>query len=180
MNALGFALFDTAIGRCAIAWSGQGIVAVQLPEAGERKTRARILQRCPRTGEAPPPTAVKAAIRGIEALLRGELRDLSEVALDMRGVPAFHRRVYEVARSIPPGSTLSYGEIAARLGAPHAARAVGQALGKNPFPIVVPCHRVVAAGGKPGGFSADGGVATKLRLLGIERAEVNGARPLPL
>src|SRR5437016_3825736 len=127
MNAFGFALFDTAIGRCAVAWSGHGIVAVQLPEASEPKMCARILQRCPRAGEAPPPTAVKAAIRGIEALLRGELRDLSKVALDMQGVPAFHRRVYEVARTIPPGSTLSYGEIAARLGASHAARVVGQA-----------------------------------------------------
>jgi methylated-DNA-[protein]-cysteine S-methyltransferase len=180
MTALGFALFDTAIGRCAVAWSALGIVAVQLPEASERKTRARILQRCPQAGEAPPPTAVKRAIRGIEALLTGELCDLSAVALDMQGVPAFRRRVYEVARTIPPGSTLSYGEIAARLGAPHAARAVGQALGKNPFAILVPCHRVLAAGGKPGGFSADGGVATKLRLLAIERAEVNGEPPLAL
>ncbi len=97
----------------------------------------------------------------------------------MDGVPPFHRRVYRVARKIPPGATLSYGEIAARLGAPRSARAVGQALGRNPFAILVPCHRVVAAGGKLGGFSANGGVATKLRLLAIEGAQPN-APELPL
>src|SRR5207247_6696232 len=113
------------------------------------------------------------------ALLRGAPTDLAAVALDMDGVRAFHRRVYEVARTIPAGKTLSYGDIAARLGAPRAARAVGQALGRNPFPIVVPCHRVLAAGGKPGGFSANGGVATKLRLLAIEAAQEGGAAALP-
>src|SRR5207247_4929923 len=102
----------------------------------------------------------------------GEASDLSAVALDMERVSPFHRRVYQVARTIPPGATLSYGDIAAHLGARGLARAVGQALGRNPFAIVVPCHRVLAAGGKAGGFSANGGIATKLRLLGIE-----GARP---
>ena len=95
-------------------------------------------------------------------------------------MPPFHRRVYEVTRTIAPGVTRSYGEIAARLGAPRSARAVGQALGRNPFAILVPCHRVLAAGGKPGGFSANGGVATKLRLLAIETAQNNGAPALPL
>jgi methylated-DNA-[protein]-cysteine S-methyltransferase len=172
MRAHGFAWFDTAIGRCAIAWSGRGIAAVQLPEADEQQTRARLLRRIPRACEAPPPAAAQRAIEGIVALLRGEPSDLAAIAIDTDGVPAFHRRVYEVARGIPPGATLSYGEIAARLGAPHAARAVGQALGQNPFPILVPCHRVLAAGGRAGGFSAHGGVRTKLRLLAIE-----GARP---
>jgi methylated-DNA-[protein]-cysteine S-methyltransferase len=102
------------------------------------------------------------------ALLRGERLDLSFVALDLEAVPEFHRRVYEITRTIQPGATLSYGEIALRLGERDAARAVGQALGRNPFPIVVPCHRVVASGGKTGGFSAPGGAATKLRMLAIE------------
>jgi len=176
----GFALFDTAIGRCAIAWSERGVLAVQLPEADERHTRARLVRRFPQAREAPPPPAVARALEGIAALLRGERVDLSAVALDLDGVPPFHRRVYEVARTIAPGATRSYGEIAARLGAPRSARAVGQALGRNPFAILVPCHRVLAAGGKPGGFSANGGVATKLRLLAIEGAQNNGAPALAL
>jgi methylated-DNA-[protein]-cysteine S-methyltransferase len=119
---------------------------------------------------APPPN-VQLAIDGIVALLQGEPSDLSAIALDMEGVAPFHRRVYEVARMIPPGKTLAYGEVAARLGAAGASRAVGQALGHNPFPIVVPCHRVVSAGGKIGGFSAHGGAATKRRMLAIEGGE---------
>ena len=178
MMASGFALFDTAIGRCGVAWGERGVAGVQLPEAGERETRARMLQRFPAAGEAQPPPEVQRVIDRIVALLRGEASDLSTIALDMEEVPAFHRRVYEVARAIPSGMTLSYGEIAARAGAPGAARAVGQALGRNPFPIVVPCHRVLAAGGKIGGFSAQGGVATKRRMLVIEGAPLNGATPL--
>jgi O-6-methylguanine DNA methyltransferase len=177
-SALGFALFDTAIGRCGIAWSGRGLAGVQLPEASERQTRARLLRRFPHAREASPPPDVQRALDGIVALLRGEAGDLSEVALDMEGIPSFHRRVYEVARAIPSGETLSYGDVAARLGTPGAARAVGQALGRNPFAIVVPCHRVLAAGGKAGGFSAGGGVTTKLRLLSIEGAQVNGSLAL--
>jgi len=178
MMASGFALFDTAIGRCGIAWGGHGVTGVQLPEAGEPETRARMLQRFPAAGEATPPPEVQGVIDRIVALLRGEASDLSSIPLDMDQVPAFHRRVYEVARAIPPGMTLSYGDIAARVGAPGAARAVGQALGRNPFPIVVPCHRVLAAGGKIGGFSAQGGVITKRRMLAIEGARLNGAKPL--
>jgi len=178
MMASGFALFDTAIGRCGVAWGERGVAGVQLPEAGERETRARMLHRFPTAGEAVPPPEVQRVIDRIVALLRGEACDLSTVALDMDQVSAFHRRVYEAARAIPPGMTLSYGDIAARAGAPGAARAVGQALGRNPFPIVVPCHRVLAAGGKIGGFSAQGGIATKRRMLAIEGAQLNGATPL--
>src|SRR5271169_3111376 len=179
MAATGFALFDTAIGRCGIAWGERGIAGIQLPEAGERETRARMLDRFPAAGEAVPPPEAQRAVDSIAALLRGEASDLSEVALDTDHLPAFHRRVYDVARTIPPGKTLSYGAIAAQLGASGAARAVGQALGRNPFPIVVPCHRVLAAGGKIGGFSAEGGIATKRRLLAIEGAPVNAA-PAPV
>jgi methylated-DNA-[protein]-cysteine S-methyltransferase len=175
MKALGWTLFDTAIGRCGIAWSGRGVVGMQLPEANERATRARLLRNFPDAREAPPPPEVRCALDGIVALLRGKASDLAAVALDMDGVPPFHRRVYALARKIPPGATLSYGDIAARLGAPGAARAVGQALGHNPFAIIVPCHRVLAAGGKVGGFSANGGVTTKRRLLAIEDAQANSA-----
>lgn len=165
-----FTVFDTAIGRCAVAWGRGGIVGVQLPEGSERATRARIAKRFPDAREGAPPPAVKRAIRDMAALLDGKQADLTKIALDMDGVPEFHRRVYQAARTIPAGATLSYGEVAKRVGAPGAARAVGQALGRNPFAIVVPCHRVLAAGGKLGGFSADGGTSTKARMLEIEGA----------
>jgi O-6-methylguanine DNA methyltransferase len=178
VTATGFALFDTAIGRCAIAWGSSGVVAVQLPEASDAATRARLLQRVPGAEEGTPPAAAQRAIDGIVALLGGQVPDFSAVPLDMERVPPFHRRVYEIARTIPPGATLTYGELAARLGAPGSARAVGQALGRNPFAIIVPCHRVLAAGGKVGGFSAQGGSTTKLRLLSIEGAHPTGAPTL--
>jgi methylated-DNA-[protein]-cysteine S-methyltransferase len=170
----GFALFDTAIGWCGIAWGPRGIVGVQLPEGSAPATRARLLRRFPDARDAPPPSEARHAIDDITALLRGEPKGLDDVTLDMEGVPDFNRRVYEVARTIPWGATLSYGEIAKRLGDPGVARDVGQALGQNPFAIVVPCHRVLAAGGKWGGFSARGGVSIKRRLLSIEAAQ----RPL--
>jgi methylated-DNA-[protein]-cysteine S-methyltransferase len=172
MNARGFAVFDTAIGVCGIAWSDGGVVAVQLPERNEGATRARLARRCADAPEAEPPPDVRRAIDAVVSLLNGEPSDLSFITLDMEGVPDFHRRVYEVARTIPPGATLSYGDIASRLGEPGSARAVGQALGRNPIPIVVPCHRVLAARGRTGGFSARGGTATKLNLLAIERAQL--------
>jgi methylated-DNA-[protein]-cysteine S-methyltransferase len=174
----GFTLFDTAIGRCGIVWGRRGIVGVQLPETDEARTRAWIRRRFPSARETTPPPDVQAAIVGVIALLAGEPVDLSTVPLDMTDVPPFNRQVYEVARTIPPGSTLTYGQIAARLGDKSQARAVGQALGQNPFAIVVPCHRVVAAGGKTGGFSANGGVQTKLRMLALEGAPVNAMLPL--
>src|SRR5262245_21425375 len=174
----GFALFDTDIGPCGIAWGARGVTGVQLPEASEARTRARLVRRYPQAHEAPPPADVRRVIDGLVALLRGEASDLSAAALDMDGVPEFDRRVYEVARDIAPGATLSYGEIAARLGERGLARDVGQALGRNPFPLIVPCHRVLAAGGKAGGFSANGGVTTKLRLLTIERARTSDAPTL--
>jgi methylated-DNA-[protein]-cysteine S-methyltransferase len=172
MNPEGFALFGTAIGACGIAWGPRGIVGVQLPEDGEGATRSRMQQRFARVPEVPPPVVVQAACDAIRALLEGEPRDLAEIVLDYEGVPEFHRRVYEIARRIAPGSTRSYGDIAVELGDRQLSRAVGQALGHNPFAPVVPCHRILAAGGKPGGFSAHGGAAAKLRLLMIE-----GARP---
>jgi methylated-DNA-[protein]-cysteine S-methyltransferase len=164
-----FTLFETPIGSCGIAWGERGVVGVLLPEGRAPETRARLLRRHPGALEqASPPVEVRRAVEGILALLRGEASDLGAVPLDMRGVPPFHRRVYEVARAIRPGETLSYGQVAARLGSAGAARAVGQALGRNPFAIVVPCHRVLAAGGKVGGFSAKGGITTKLHLLTLE------------
>jgi methylated-DNA-[protein]-cysteine S-methyltransferase len=167
-----FAVFDTAIGFCGIAWCERGVTGVQLPEISMEETRARMQARFPDAAEEAPSRDVQQAIDDIVALLRGEPRDLKNVTLDWESVPPFHRRVYEVARTIPPGDTRSYGHVAARLGAPGGARAVGQALGRNPFPLVVPCHRVLAADGTMGGFSASGGVTTKKKLLDIESRQL--------
>jgi methylated-DNA-[protein]-cysteine S-methyltransferase len=170
VTSTGVALFDTAVGRCAIAWRPTGIVGLRLPERDDRAMRARLQRQHPEIQEAPAPSEVQSAIDEITRLLAGEDRDLSTIELDMSAVPDFDRRVYVETRSIPPGQTLTYGEIAVRLGGADLSRAVGQALGRNPFAIIVPCHRVLAAGGRPGGFSAVGGVETKRRLLEIEGA----------
>ncbi|MCF2529153.1 methylated-DNA--[protein]-cysteine S-methyltransferase [Yinghuangia soli] len=167
----GSTVFDTAIGRCGIAWGPRGIVAVHLPERDDATLLGRLPEGYPLLEPtADPPDAVRAAIAAIRALLRGEGTDLSGIELDLEHVPSFNRRVYAVARTIPPGQTMTYGEVAREIGMPGAARAVGHALGRNPCAIVVPCHRVLAAGGASGGFSAHGGVATKWRMLTIEGA----------
>lgn len=170
----GSTLFDTAVGRCGIAWGAHGVLAVQLPESNDAGTRRRLLRGLvsvpPLQARQALPEFVQAALDGIVALLRGEPRDLREIALDMQRIPPFHQRVYEAARAIDPGRTMTYGEIAQALSLPGSSRAVGQALGSNPFVIVVPCHRVLAAQGQAGGFSAPGGTRTKLRLLTIEGA----------
>ena len=178
MQAHAYTVFETAIGACAIAWSPHGIRALQLPESTPGRTVARLRRHVPDAEAAQPPRAVRAAIDGIVALLDGEPIDLSGVQLDETGIPAFERSVYAVTRSIGPGATSTYGEIATRLGAPDAARAVGKALGSNPFAIIVPCHRVLAAAGAIGGFSAGGGAVTKRRMLAIERARVGDAPDL--
>jgi methylated-DNA-[protein]-cysteine S-methyltransferase len=170
MSDLAFTLFDTAIGRCALVWSAQGVAGVRFPERDDAAMRHRMQRRFPAAREAQPSAAAQSAIEAIVALLAGERRDLSSVLLDLQNAPEFNRRVYDVARSIGPGETLTYGEVAARLGDRTLAREVAQALSENPCPIIVPCHRVMAAGGKTGGFSAPGGVRTKLRLLSIEGA----------
>jgi methylated-DNA-[protein]-cysteine S-methyltransferase len=175
----GHALFDTAIGVCGIAWGPDGVVAVQLPEADAARTRARLLKGLPPLPEiAAPPAAVQAAMDGVQALLKGEMLDLREVELDMSRLSTFQRAVYALARAIPPGQTRTYGELARELGDVGLSRAVGQALGHNPFAPIVPCHRVLAAGNQPGGFSAGGGAVTKLRMLAIEGARPSGTASL--
>jgi methylated-DNA-[protein]-cysteine S-methyltransferase len=165
MGTTGSAAFDTRIGRCRIGWTERGIARIRLPETREARATRRFATE---TAEADPPEAVAAAIRDIVAHLGGQARDFSGVALDWSGIGEFARRVYTETRAIPAGRTATYGEIAERIGAPGEGRAVGQALGANPIPIIVPCHRVVAAGGRMGGFSAPGGTRTKTRLLSLE------------
>lgn len=181
----GFTLFETAIGACGLVWRGERIVGVFLPDQDADATRRRARARYPDAVESPPPPGLAAVVAGIIALMRGEKVDLSAAPLDLDRIPPFHRRVYERVRRIPPGQTMTYGQVAAELGEPReAARAVGEAMGRNPFPILMPCHRVLAANGRPGGFSAPGGLDTKLRMLAIEGAGVGespslfGALPL--
>jgi methylated-DNA-[protein]-cysteine S-methyltransferase len=178
MDEAGFALFDTAIGRCAIAWRAAGITGVQLPEPSDAAAARRLRRRFPGLAPAAPPPAIEAAIARIAAFLAGAGDDFASLALDESGVGDFDRAVYRAAQAIPAGATSTYGAIAAGLGDPALARAVGQALGRNPWPIVVPCHRVTGADGRMGGFSAPGGRATKLKLLEIEGALAAESLPL--
>jgi methylated-DNA-[protein]-cysteine S-methyltransferase len=154
--------FDTAIGTCGIAWSDAGITAVALPGSPMRGLRIEDVPGVP--------DAVRAAVAGIVALLAGERVDLRDVVLDESGLDPFRRAVFGAARAVGPGATTSYGEIARAVGAPDGARAVGAALGSNPYPVIVPCHRVLAADGALTGFSAPGGIETKRRMLRIEGA----------
>ena len=192
MSVVSVTEFDTAIGRCAMAWTDDGVVRFQLPDVvrtGPAATDAphdvpadelspittgmlrRGVDSIPdeRVRHAEPDGAMAVALDAIRAHLAGELDDLRWIRLDYRAQPEFHRAVYDITRAIDPGCTLTYGEVAARSGAPGAAQAVGQALGRNPIPLIVPCHRVLAADHGLHGFSAPGGVATKARLLEIER-----------
>lgn len=168
-----YAIFDTTIGRCGIVWSNSGVVAVQLPEAREIDTRRRIFQVHPEAREQAVPLNAELAIEGIVALLQGSDPDFSDVSLDAGDVPAFNRRVYEYACTIPRGETRSYHEIAKALGASGAAHSVAQAISRNPYMIIVPCHRVLEAGGYADRISPYGGVISKRRLLALE-----GAHPI--
>jgi methylated-DNA-[protein]-cysteine S-methyltransferase len=164
-------LFDIAIGRCGIAWGETGILAVSFPEADDAKTLNRLRRRAHDAVEATDtPADITRAITGIAALANGAATAFDEAALDMDGVAAFDAEVYALTRRIRPGETRTYGDIARALGDIGLSRKVGQSLGANPFPIIVPCHRVVGAGGTMTGFSAPGGTETKRRLLKIEGA----------
>lgn len=173
MTGRGYTIFDTGVGRCGIAWGPAGIVGVQLPEVRELDTRRRLFQLYPDARELRPPPNVQAAIEGIAALLRGAAGDFDDVVLDMAGIPAFSQRVYACARSIPRGETRTYAEIASALRASGAVHSVAQAIGRNPFTIIVPCHRVLEAGNYADRISPHGGTISKRRLLSIE-----GARPI--
>jgi len=168
MKTLGFALFETPIGRCGISWSESGVTGVQFPGDDAEATRSALARRFPEARCIEPPRFVRAATAAIVALLEGSDDDLTGIPLDPDAIPPFNQRVYDVTRRIPPGETLTYGEVATAIGEPGAARAVGRALGENPYPILIPCHRVLAAGGKVGGFSGTGGITTKRRVLALE------------
>ncbi|UQA57748.1 methylated-DNA--[protein]-cysteine S-methyltransferase [Polyangium aurulentum] len=178
MTAIGYALFETPLGWAAVAWSERGLYAVELPVGSAEATEKRLCKLVPGARAADPPAWAVDAMRAITAHLGGERVDLGAIPVDVERMPAFYRTVYEAARAIAPGQTVTYGELAARCGSPGAARAVGQALAKNPVPVVVPCHRILAAGGAAGGFSAAGGLDTKARLLAIEGVSMRRAENL--
>jgi methylated-DNA-[protein]-cysteine S-methyltransferase len=178
MTGCGYSIFDTGIGRCGIAWGEFGIIGVQLPEAREIDTRKRLFQLYPDARELRPPANVEMAIEGIVALLRGGDSDLSGVTLDMTGVPGFNQRVYAFARTIPRGETRTYDEVASSLRASGAVYSVAQAIKRNPFMIIVPCHRVLEAGHYADKISPNGGAISKRRLLSIEGAQTTASKTL--
>ncbi|MFO1337342.1 MAG: methylated-DNA--[protein]-cysteine S-methyltransferase [Burkholderiaceae bacterium] len=172
----GMAFFETPAGLCGLAWNDAlAIAGGQLPEATPALTRQRLARRFPQWAEVVPPPAIAAVIGRLAAALQGAPDTLEDVPLDDADVPEFHRQVYALARRIPPGQMRSYGELAAALGGPAVARAVGQALGRNHFAPLVPCHRILGAHGQAGGFSGPGGLKTKLRLLQMEGAPLGDA-----
>jgi methylated-DNA-[protein]-cysteine S-methyltransferase len=170
MAGQGYTTFDTSVGRCGIAWSEAGIVGVQLPEARELDTRRRLLQQYPEAREWRPPAEVQFAIDGIVALLNGKAVDLADIPLDTYDIPEFNCRVYEAIRRIPRGETRTYADIAIHLYVSGAINAVSNAVARNPFAILVPCHRALVTVGQTSGFAGNAGIVTKQRLLSIEGA----------
>jgi methylated-DNA-[protein]-cysteine S-methyltransferase len=178
-------LFETSIGPCGLAWSDAGLTWVQLPEEDRKATRARLLAKAatsagkPAPAKATPPW-VKDAIARLREHLAGKPQELGRIPLDVSRIPELTAKIFRAAQGVPAGRTATYGELAGVVGSPGAARAVGRAMATNPWPIVVPCHRVVAAGGGTGGFSAYGGLLTKERLLRLEGATLTPTRQASL
>lgn len=173
-----YCLFDTAIGPCGVAWSEMGLTRVQLPEADRDSTERRLKTRSGGTRTEGPPPQIKHLIAQIQRYTTGERVDFSSAVLDLSKVGPIDRKIHAAARAIGWGATATYGDLARQTGTPGDAHGVGQAMSRNPVPIVIPCHRVLAKGNKLGGFSAYGGTITKERLLALEGVRVAGDEPL--
>lgn len=169
-----YLVFETGIGPIGLAWSVAGILRLQLPTGNGEATRRRLLAELPGAVVADPPPAIASVVGRLKHYSAGAPSDFADIALDLTGIDSFRLDVYRAARALGFGETVAYGKLAARAGHPGTARETGQALGRNPVPIIIPCHRVLAAGGRIGGFSAPGGAETKARLLKME-----GARDVP-
>src|SRR5688572_13662650 len=174
-------MFETAIGPCGVAWNARGLSGVQLPEKDRAATERRLAAKAASVGAAEPPPSVVTVVADIQRYLAGDAVDFSAVAVDLDALDPFRRKLYGTMRSLPWGHTTTYGELAKKLGATdwEGARDVGEAMGRNPVPVVIPCHRVLAAGGKLGGFSAHGGAKTKAKLLALEGVHLDGGPRLP-
>ena len=170
MVGYAYTVFDTAVGPCAMAWGDDGVAGVQLANVREIETRRRILWQFPEARERPPPANIVDVIDGIGLVLRGQFADFSDILLDFNGLAPFDCRVYDAVRAIPRGETRTRAGIAATLGSSSATHAVGHALALNPFPLLVPCHRVLAAPGRIDGIPTNGGAVTRARLLSLEGA----------
>ena len=164
-------LFDTTFGTCAIAWSEAGLTRMQLPAPTRSKTEARIRSAGGEPSGMPLPGFAEEAVTAVKSYLGGKDAPLDTLRLDDSFVTSFNASIYRALRRIPRGATVTYGDLAKQVGQPGAARAIGAAMRQNPWPVIVPCHRVLASGGKMGGFSAPGGKATKERLLALEGVE---------
>jgi methylated-DNA-[protein]-cysteine S-methyltransferase len=173
-----YSLFETGLGTVGVAWSERGLTRLQLPESDAGATERRLRGRSSRATPGDPPAQVRQTIRRIEAYLGGDRTDFATIELDLTGISDVHRRIYDATRRVGWGETTTYGALARQSGMPDAARAVGQAMGSNPVPIIIPCHRVLAAGNKAGGFSAFGGRDTKYRLLALEGVHIGDTTPL--
>lgn len=164
-----YLIFDTAGGFCGIAWSSTGITRFQLPTMSAEATERLLLRRLSGGEPHGPPPPMEQAVAAVRRYFEGKETDFSPFRLDLEEQSAFFKRIYAAARKIRWGRTTTYGALAKELGAgPEAARDVGQAMSKNPVALIIPCHRVLAVGGKIGGFSAPGGSSTKMRLLELE------------
>ena len=172
-------LFDTAIGECGVAWNARGLAGVQLPEKDRDQTELRLAVKCRSTGAAEVPPWIQSVVSDIQRYLAGQPVDFSAIAVDLDGIDDFRKKLYAALREIGFGCTTTYGELAKRLGSTgwEGARDVGEAMGRNPMPIVIPCHRVLAAGNKLGGFSAYGGPGTKQKLLALEGVGLDNSPP---
>lgn len=173
-----FHVFETAAGFCAIAWTGAGIARFQLPTPTAEATARALRRRLPDAVPGTPPSSVATVVDAAKRYFAGETVDFTDVALDLDGEDAFFRRIYTALRAVGWGRTTTYGALAKQLDAgPQGAQEVGQAMAQNPVPLIIPCHRVLAAGGKLGGFSAPGGSSTKIKMLALEGVRVGPPEP---
>ena len=172
-------VFDTAIGPCGVAWTARGLVGVRFAEASAAATEKRLAAKFQSGAAADPPPWVATLIADIRRYLAGEPVDFSTVPVDLSSLDDFRRKLYEAMRALAWGKTTTYGALARDVGLEgwEGARDVGEAMGRNPVPIVIPCHRVLAAGGKLGGFSAPGGAKTKAKLLALEGVRFDAGSP---
>jgi methylated-DNA-[protein]-cysteine S-methyltransferase len=165
--------FPTSFGICGVAWTHEGIIAFCLPEASEKQMRTRLKNiTCNSESLEALPSWIKQLIRKVKAHMAGDSQNFSDMPLNLNGTSEFQRSVYLAAQKIPSGNVITYADLAKAIGKPKAARAIGNALAKNPIPLIIPCHRIIASSGKLGGFSAPGGFKTKSALLHCEGVKI--------